>query len=73
MNAMTTTTDHSPSAAFEGPRGWVEGVRYGFMAFPLAFVALLLYVLWPNHFARAWACRWLHSGCCCWPCAWPMP
>ncbi len=51
---MSTTSVHSPSAAFEGPRGWVEGVRYGFMAFPLAFVALPLYVLWPNHFARAW-------------------
>ena len=40
------------AASFEGPRGWVEGMRYGFMAFPLAFVALPLYVLWPNHVAR---------------------
>ena len=40
-----------PVAAFEGPRGWVAGVRYGFMGFPLAFVALPLYVLWPHHMA----------------------
>ena len=40
------------AATFEGRRGWVQGVRYGFMAFPLAFVALPLYVLWPNHVAR---------------------
>ena len=39
-------------AAFDGPRGWVQGLRYGFMALPLAFVALPLYVLWPNHVAR---------------------
>ena len=40
-----------PVAAFDGPRGWVAGVRYGFMGFPLAFVALPLYVLWPHHMA----------------------
>lgn len=40
-----------PVTAFDGPRGWVAGVRYGFMGFPLAFVALPLYVLWPHHMA----------------------
>jgi len=40
-----------PVAAFDGPRGWVAGVRYGAMGFPLAFVALPLYVLWPHHMA----------------------
>lgn len=54
MNTPVQPKPADLAAAFEGPRGWVEGVRYGFMAFPLAFVALPLYVLWPNHFARAW-------------------
>lgn len=46
---------HPPAvAAFEGPRGWVQGLRYGFMGFPLAFVALPLYVLWPHHMAAQW-------------------
>lgn len=31
--------------------GWREGWRYGLMGFPLAFVALPLYVLLPNHYA----------------------
>jgi Na+/melibiose symporter-like transporter len=38
-----------PEAAF----GWREGWRYGLMGFPLAFVALPLYVLLPNYYARA--------------------
>jgi len=33
--------------------GWREGWRYGLMGFPLAFVALPLYVVLPNHYARA--------------------
>ena len=32
--------------------GWRDGVRYGGMGFPLAFVALPLYVMLPNHYAR---------------------
>lgn len=44
----------SAAAAFEGPRGWVQGLRYGLMGFPLAFVALPLYVLWPHHMAAEW-------------------
>jgi Na+/melibiose symporter-like transporter len=31
---------------------WRAGWRYGFMGLPLAFVALPLYVLLPNHYAR---------------------
>ncbi len=34
--------------------GWQQGWRYGLMGFPLAFVALPLYVLLPNHYARAY-------------------
>jgi Na+/melibiose symporter-like transporter len=32
---------------------WREGWRYGLMGFPLAFVALPLFVVLPNHYARA--------------------
>lgn len=32
--------------------GWQQGWRYGLMGLPLAFVALPLYVLLPNHYAR---------------------
>jgi len=32
---------------------WRQGLRYGFMGFPLAFVALPLYVVLPNYYARA--------------------
>jgi len=31
---------------------WRQGLRYGLMGLPLAFVALPLYVLLPNHYAR---------------------
>ena len=34
------------------PFGWRAGWRYGLMGLPLAFVALPLYVLLPNHYAR---------------------
>jgi Na+/melibiose symporter-like transporter len=33
--------------------GWQQGWRYGLMGLPLAFVALPLYVLLPNHYARS--------------------
>jgi Na+/melibiose symporter-like transporter len=34
------------------PFTWRDGWRYGLMGFPLAFVALPLYVTLPNHYAR---------------------
>jgi GPH family glycoside/pentoside/hexuronide:cation symporter len=34
------------------PFAWQQGWRYGLMGLPLAFVALPLYVLLPNHYAR---------------------
>jgi glycoside/pentoside/hexuronide:cation symporter, GPH family len=43
---------NEPAAAFTAPGGWREGLRYGLLGLPLAFVALPLYVLWPNHYAR---------------------
>ncbi|RYY52069.1 MAG: MFS transporter, partial [Comamonadaceae bacterium] len=32
--------------------GRLDGLRYGLLGMPLAFVALPLYVLLPNHYAR---------------------
>ena len=39
----------SPAAQFNG---WHDGVRYGLLGLPLAFVALPLYVILPNFYAR---------------------
>lgn len=49
----------SPSASSAPPApsapsfGTLDGLRYGLLGLPLAFVALPLYVLLPNHYARA--------------------
>ena len=43
-----TTSHHINEAAFSGGNGW----RYGLLGLPLAFVALPLYVILPNHYAR---------------------
>ena len=45
---MTTTSPATDDAAFSGSNGW----RYGLLGLPLAFVALPLYVILPNHYAR---------------------
>nr|WP_295785831.1 MFS transporter [Rhodoferax sp.] len=42
-------TANAPGMAFTWRQGW----RYGLMGLPLAFVALPLYVLLPNHYARS--------------------
>ncbi len=39
-------------ASLEQPGGWRHGLRYGLLGLPLAFAALPLYVVWPNHYAR---------------------
>ena len=51
-----TTGMHATPATYSVPVlpmafGWREGWRYGLMGLPLAFVALPLYVLLPNHYA----------------------
>lgn len=42
-----------PAAGFIGPGAWRHGLSYGLLGLPLAFVALPLYVILPNHYARA--------------------
>jgi len=55
MNTGTQHTPHEPAAAFTAPGGWKHGLRYGLLGLPLAFVALPLYVVLPNHYAREFA------------------
>ncbi|MGS5089548.1 MFS transporter [Hydrogenophaga sp. A37] len=38
-----------------GPGAWRQGLGYGLLGLPLAFVALPLYVVLPNHYARSFA------------------
>jgi glycoside/pentoside/hexuronide:cation symporter, GPH family len=45
----------SPAERFTGPGAWRHGLRYGLLGLPLAFVALPLYVVLPNHYARSFA------------------
>jgi Na+/melibiose symporter-like transporter len=43
------STDVPADSAWQG--GWRQGLRYGALGLPLAFVALPLYVILPNHYA----------------------
>jgi len=49
-------TDLPVAAARPAPQGWAggwrDGLRYGALGLPLAFVALPLYVVLPNHYAE---------------------
>ena len=47
-----TTSSIEPASRFIGPGAWRVGLRYGLLGLPLAFVALPLYVILPNHYAR---------------------
>lgn len=53
MNAPDRAAD--PAARFIGPGAWRHGLSYGLLGLPLAFVALPLYVILPNHYAREFA------------------
>ena len=44
-----------PVAGFVGRGAWRRGLGYGLLGLPLAFVALPLYVILPNHYAREFA------------------
>ena len=43
----------APAQAPTWRGGWAEGLTYGSLGLPLAFVALPLYVILPNHYASA--------------------
>jgi glycoside/pentoside/hexuronide:cation symporter, GPH family len=45
-------TAREPAAHFVGAGAWRRGLSYGLLGLPLAFVALPLYVILPNHYAR---------------------
>jgi len=47
-----TTGNTTPSALLHAAFSWRDGWKYGLMGLPLAFVALPLYVLLPNYYAR---------------------
>ena len=50
---LSPDTAPEPAARFIGPGAWRHGGRYGLLGLPLAFVALPLYVVLPNHYARS--------------------
>lgn len=52
---MAPSTATAPAERFTAPGAWWHGLRYGLMGLPLAFVALPLYVILPNHYARSFA------------------
>lgn len=51
--SLSPDTSPDPAARFVGPGAWRQGWRYGLLGLPLAFVALPLYVVLPNHYARS--------------------
>jgi glycoside/pentoside/hexuronide:cation symporter, GPH family len=53
MNTGAAPTE--AAARFLGPGAWRRGLGYGLLGLPLAFVALPLYVILPNHYAREFA------------------
>jgi Na+/melibiose symporter-like transporter len=53
MNVQPTAPE--PATGFIGPGAWRRGLGYGLLGLPLAFVALPLYVILPNHYAREFA------------------
>jgi glycoside/pentoside/hexuronide:cation symporter, GPH family len=51
MNSLAVKTPPLEPTAWIG--GWAQGLRYGALGLPLAFVALPLYVVLPKHYASA--------------------
>ncbi len=54
MSTKPSSLSH-PAEAFTRSGAWRHGLRYGLLGLPLAFVALPLYVVLPNHYARSFA------------------
>ena len=52
---MEAQSPMTPAERFTAPGAWRRGLRYGLLGLPLAFVALPLYVVLPNHYARSFA------------------
>jgi len=52
---MSSAHDTAAAERFTAPGAWRHGLRYGLLGLPLAFVALPLYVILPNHYARHFA------------------
>ena len=50
--SLAAAPAHEPAARFMGAGAWRRGLSYGLLGLPLAFVALPLYVILPNHYAR---------------------
>ena len=50
--SLAPATAQEPAAQFVGAGAWRRGLSYGLLGLPLAFVALPLYVILPNHYAR---------------------
>ena len=53
MSPARPTRIPTPAEHFVGTGAWRHGLRYGLLGLPLAFVALPLYVILPNHYARS--------------------
>ena len=51
MNTSAHTSRPATAALFTAAGAWRHGLSYGALGFPLAFVALPLYVMLPNHYA----------------------
>jgi glycoside/pentoside/hexuronide:cation symporter, GPH family len=50
--SLAPAAAQEPAARFIGAGAWRRGLSYGLLGLPLAFVALPLYVILPNHYAR---------------------
>ncbi len=50
--SLAPASAQDPAARFIGAGAWRRGFGYGLLGLPLAFVALPLYVILPNHYAR---------------------
>jgi GPH family glycoside/pentoside/hexuronide:cation symporter len=51
--SATAVAAPEPASRFIGAGAWRHGLGYGLLGLPLAFVALPLYVILPNHYARS--------------------